>query len=79
MLDFRRITLLCLEKRRSKAQNDYFLKIWGDMAPLLPLATPMVVAVPVVTSEGLSLVPNCKCGLLSQSYSNSLQSSNEPT
>jgi len=29
----------------------------------------IVVAISVVTSEGLNLVRKCKCGLLSQSYS----------
>jgi len=39
----------------------------------------MVVAVSVFTSEGLSFIRNWKCGLLSQSYSISLQTSDEET
>jgi len=40
MFDFRLITLFCLEKRLSK--HKIFLKIWEGMAPLAPLATPML-------------------------------------
>jgi len=42
MLDFRRITLFCLEKRLSKHKMTMFSKNWGGMAPLDPLATAMI-------------------------------------
>ena len=43
MFDCRRITLFCLEKRFSKQKMTMFSKIvQGVMAPLAPLATPMV-------------------------------------
>jgi len=41
MYDFRRMTLFCLEKRLSKDKMTIFPNIWGAMAPLVPLATPM--------------------------------------
>jgi len=41
MFDFRRITLFCLEKRLSKHKMTIFSKIWGGMALLAPLTTPM--------------------------------------
>jgi len=43
IFDFRRITLLCLEKRLSKHKMTIFSKnVGGAMAPLPPLATPMI-------------------------------------
>jgi len=43
MLDFRRITLFFLEKCLSKHKMSIFSKNIGEaMAPLAPLATPMV-------------------------------------
>jgi len=36
MFDFRRITLLCLEKRLSKHKMTMFSKNLGGMAPLAP-------------------------------------------
>ena len=42
MFDRRQITLFCLEKRRSKHKMTIFSKnIWGAMASLPPLATPV--------------------------------------
>jgi len=44
MLDFRQITLFCLEYRLSKHKvtTVYVLKMWGDHGPLGPtMATPM--------------------------------------
>ena len=46
VFDFRRITLFCLEKRLSKHAITIVSKIWGDMAPFAPLATPMVTTLP---------------------------------
>jgi len=45
MIDFRRITLFCVEKRISKHKMTIFSKNLGDHGPFRPpsLATPMVV------------------------------------
>ena len=41
MLDFRRMTLFCLEKHISMNKMTIFSKIWGAMALFSPLVTPM--------------------------------------
>jgi len=56
MFDFRRITLFCLEKRFSKNKLLYFLKIWGDMAPLIP---------PVYAYDSIPPVAKIHCNALS--------------
>jgi len=42
MFDFQRITLFCLEKRLSRQIVTIVSKYLGGMAPLTPLATPML-------------------------------------